>query len=62
MTLNERIDDQSFCYDPEFPPDVAEGLPLESAKRCSEPRAAGLRRAARSCAELAASLGRHNRG
>jgi hypothetical protein len=60
MTLNERIDSQSFCYDPEFPPDVAEGQPLVSAKRPRASREAALRRAGRRCAQLAASLRRHS--
>lgn len=33
MTLSERIESQSFAYDPDFPPDVAAGLPLTSACR-----------------------------
>jgi hypothetical protein len=57
MTLHERIDQQSFCYDPEFPPDVAEGLPLSAARTHREQRAA-LRRAVRSCTGLAAALTR----
>ena len=55
MTLNERIDQQSFCYDPEFPPDVAEGLPLASAKQARESRTP-LRRAVRSCGQLVTAL------
>lgn len=62
MTLNERIESNSFCYDPEFPPDVAEGLPLSSAKRGPQHRPAALRRAARSCAHLAAVLVRRRQG
>jgi hypothetical protein len=60
MTLNERIDRQSFCYDPEFPPDVAEGMPLVSAKRPPHEhgRDAALRRAGRACRQLAAGLRR----
>lgn len=58
MTLNDRIDDQSFCYDPEFPPDVAEGQPLSNARRKRVQRGEPLRRAARSCAEIAAAIGR----
>jgi len=60
MTLNERIDEQSFRYDPEFPPDVAEGLPLRPCKRPVQPREAWLSRAARSC-RRAASAGRRAR-
>ena len=57
MTLHERIERQSFCYDPEFPPEVAEGLPLSAARPRREDRAA-LRRAFRSCGQLAAALTR----
>ena len=52
MSTIERIEEQSFCYDPDFPPDVAEGMPLTSAvpKPAVEPPA--LRRAFRACAAL----------
>jgi hypothetical protein len=30
MTTGDRIEELSFCYDPDFPPDVAEGMPLVS--------------------------------
>ena len=60
MTVNERIDNQSFCYDPEFPPDVAEGLPLEAAKRPRQQRDASLRKVGRACAHLAGSLRRRS--
>jgi hypothetical protein len=30
MTVSERIESQSFAYDAQFPPDVAEGLPLRA--------------------------------
>jgi hypothetical protein len=55
MTLHERIDQQSFCYDPDFPPEIAEGLPLTAARTRREDGAA-LRRAFRSCGQLAAAL------
>jgi hypothetical protein len=47
MTTSDRIEEQSFCYDPDFPPDVAEGMPLVSApvKPAAEPPA--VRRALR---------------
>ena len=57
MTVHERIDQQSFCYDPDFPPEVAEGLPLTAARTRREDHAA-LRRAFRSCGQLAAALTR----
>ena len=53
MTTTERLEEQSFCYDPDFPPDVAEGMPLASvmtAKRDAEPPA--VRRALKACAAL----------
>jgi hypothetical protein len=51
MTTGDRIEEQSFCYDPDFPPDIAAGLPLTSAvdKPAAEPP---LRRALRACASL----------
>ena len=50
MTLGERIEEQSFCYDPDFPPEVPEGLPLTAAKQDPEPEAA-VRRALRACGD-----------
>ena len=32
MTLHEHIEQKSFAYCDELPPDVAEGLPLSSAR------------------------------
>ncbi|MEA3040507.1 MAG: hypothetical protein QOE79_3020, partial [Sphingomonadales bacterium] len=32
VTLGDQIEKQSFCYDPDFPPEVPEGLPLSAAK------------------------------
>jgi hypothetical protein len=49
MTVNERIETQSFAYDEQFPPDVAEGLPLSSACHRRETQHAPLKRALRSC-------------
>jgi hypothetical protein len=48
MTLEERIEEQSFCYDPDFPPEVPEGLPLTAAK--PEPQPDPVKRALRACA------------
>jgi hypothetical protein len=52
MSTTERLEEQSFCYDPDFPPDVAEGMPLTSAvaKPAAEP--AAVRRALKACAAL----------
>ena len=33
MTLHEHIEQTSFAYCDELPPDVAEGLPLTAARR-----------------------------
>jgi hypothetical protein len=62
MTTSERIEEQSFCYDPDFPPDVAEGLPLSAAsqgtaKACDE-HAAPVRRTLRSAASALAKRAR----
>jgi hypothetical protein len=32
MTLHEHIEEKSFAYCDELPPDVAEGLPLSAAR------------------------------
>jgi hypothetical protein len=62
MTTSDRIEEQSFCYDPDFPPDVAEGLPLVSAATPSKDQhhtaAEPIRRALRACG---AALGRRDR-
>ena len=60
MTTSDRIEEQSFCYDPDFPPDVAEGLPLASAAAPAKgphhhTPAEPIRRALRACS---AALGR----
>jgi hypothetical protein len=59
MTTSDRIEEQSFCYDPDFPPDVAEGLPLVIAR--PEARAAPVRRALRACGSAAAAVARRGR-
>ena len=45
MTVNERIETQSFAYDAQFPPDVAEGMPLAAARRTQQPQPSTYRRA-----------------
>lgn len=55
MTVNDRIEEQSFCYDPDFPPEVPEGLPLTALK--PEPQPDAMRRALRACA---AAVSRRN--
>ena len=61
MTTSERIEEQSFCYDPDFPPDVAEGLPLSAVKATSPQEARVTRRALRACGDAAAALARRGR-
>ena len=60
MTTSERIEEHAFCYDPDFPPDVAEGLPLRSVKPAPPPDRA-TRRALRACGNAAAALARRGR-
>ena len=52
MTTTERLEEQSFCYDPDFPPDVAEGMPLTSAVVKPDAQAPAVRRALKACAAL----------
>jgi hypothetical protein len=52
MSTTERLEEQSFCYDPDFPPDVAEGMPLTSAVAKQEAEPPAVRRALKACAEL----------
>jgi hypothetical protein len=54
MTVNERIETQSFAYDAQFPPDVAEGLPLNVARRREQQQASPYRRALRVCVRVVA--------
>ena len=54
MTVSERIETQSFAYDPQFPPDVAAGLPLSSAASARTAHAAPIKRALRSCKRVVA--------
>jgi hypothetical protein len=60
MSTHDRIEEKSFCYDPDFPPDVAEGKLLASAAKPSPPPA-GVRKALRACGSAAASITRRNR-
>jgi hypothetical protein len=60
VTVGDRIEEQSFCYDPDFPPEVPEGLPLSAAKPEPPPDAA-LRRALRACGAAAAAVARRGR-
>jgi hypothetical protein len=56
MTLGERIEEQSFCYDPDFPPEVPEGMPLAAARPEPHSDGAVLRRALRACGHAAAAV------
>jgi hypothetical protein len=47
MTTGDRIEEQSFCYDPDFPPDVAEGMPLVAAVTKPDAEPPRVRRALR---------------
>ena len=55
VTLGERIEEQGFCYDPDFPPVVPEGLPLTAAKEQPQAEPA-VRRALRACGDAAAAV------
>jgi hypothetical protein len=45
MTLSEHIEQNSFAYCAELPPDVAEGLPLTAALHDRQKQPAPLKRA-----------------
>ena len=34
MTTNEKIREQSFCYDADLPPSIPAGQPLRSSRPC----------------------------
>jgi hypothetical protein len=62
VTTSDRIEEQSFCYDPDFPPDVAEGLPLTAAAHAKpDAHAAPMRRALKACGNAAAAVTRRGR-
>ena len=58
MTVPERIESQSFCYDAQFPPDVAEGLPLSAARPRRPVQPTPFKRVIRSCARAAGAVTR----
>jgi hypothetical protein len=60
MTTSDRIEEQSFCYDPDFPPDVAEGLPLSAAAKPDDHPHAPVRRALKACGNAAAAVARRS--
>jgi hypothetical protein len=45
MTLHEHIEQTSFAYCDELPPDVAEGLPLSAARTKRAPQQSAAKRA-----------------
>jgi hypothetical protein len=47
VSTSDRIEEQSFCYDPDFPPDVAEGMPLVAAVAKPEAKPPAVRRVLR---------------
>ena len=49
MTTNEKIREQSFCYDADLPPSIPAGQPLRSSRPCrpKNPLRRGLRRLGR---------------
>ena len=50
MTLSEHLEQTSFAYDPQFPPDVPAGKRLSDARVCPpQPR---VKRAWRTCTRL----------
>jgi hypothetical protein len=49
MTLSEHIENNSFAYAEELPPDVAEGLPLVAALRDRPRREPAIKRALQTC-------------
>jgi hypothetical protein len=61
VTLGERIEEQSFCYDPDFPPEVPEGLPLTAARQEPVHEEDRVRRALRACGDAAAAVKRRAR-
>jgi hypothetical protein len=58
VTVGEHIERNSFAYDADFPPDVAEGEPLRSVCRKRPVRPSAVRRALHGCARLVAAHGR----
>ena len=58
VTISEHIERNSFAYDAQFPPDVAEGQPLRSACRKRPGRTSPVKRALHGCARLVSVAGR----
>jgi hypothetical protein len=49
MTVSEHLEQTSFAYDPQFPPDVAAGQPLAMARRSRPAHQPAAKRAWRAC-------------
>lgn len=52
MTVSEHLERNSFAYDPQFPPDVAAGLPLAAARRARPAHEPAVKRALRACTRV----------
>jgi hypothetical protein len=52
VTVSEHLEETGFAYDPQFPPDCAEGKPLSSIRSEREQREPAVKRALKSCARL----------
>jgi hypothetical protein len=52
MTLHEHIEQSSFAYCDELPPDVAEGLPLTAVRRERPVRHTPIKRALQTCVRV----------
>jgi hypothetical protein len=61
VTTSDRIQEQSFCYDPDFPPSVAEGQPLVKTVAAKPVSDAPVRRALRACSQAASSIAARGR-
>jgi hypothetical protein len=62
MTVTEHIEQNSFAYCDEFPPSLAEGLPLSAALHMRPvPQAPPMKRALRSCVRMAYAVTAHKR-
>jgi hypothetical protein len=52
VTLSEHLEETGFAYDPQFPPDCAEGKPLSSVRDERPAQEPVVKRALKSCARL----------
>ena len=49
MTVSEHLEQTSFAYDPEFPPDCAVGQPLSTVLKSRPVHEPAMKRALRAC-------------